>query len=79
MSTRTKRKSAKWILRKLRVRWFCRNCHQRGLCDINAKMVDNITPTTPEIVHIVEVTCHTDCRQPDIRLHVHHENPKAVH
>lgn len=60
----------KWIQKDLKVRWFCRNCHQKGLAGISIHRKE----TKPEIflndvLQIIRVTCHTDCKEPDIRLH----------
>lgn len=73
MSKQTK---GKWKLAKLMVRWFCRNCHQKGLCEINAHgaRVTYDPPTIADVKQIVQTTCHTDCKQPDIRLHYETKN-----
>lgn len=73
-----KSRKGKWIRKAIKVRWFCGNCHQKGIADFSYNK-NSPQPTTPEIAHAIEVTCHTDCKEPIIKMYLHYENTKAVH
>lgn len=64
-----KKKTGKWIQHDLKVRWFCRNCHQKGLAGIAIHHNTKGEAFLKDVLHIIRVTCHTDCHEPDIRLH----------
>lgn len=70
----------KWKIKELQVRWFCRNCWQKGVAAITlhpaiATAMDKSptigyhSPTPDDIVRIIQTTCHTDCSKPNIRIH----------
>lgn len=61
---RGKHKAGKWYVNDIKVIWYCRNCWQKGLAGISAK--DGAIPVK-DIAEIVQTTCHTDCKKPDIR------------
>jgi len=59
-------KTGKWKVKELKVRWYCRNCHQKGTAGIS--VVGKFRPTLEELYKMIRVTCHTYCTEPDIRL-----------
>ena len=60
------------------IRWFCRNCWQKGIASI--KMIplgdDFEMPTEEDIKLMVTISCHTNCSEPEIRLH--HDSKKEI-
>ena len=66
----TKSKGGKWIIKEFRIRWFCRNCLQHGIAGISIqpKSGFNGFVSATDVVEMISTTCHTDCKQPDIRF-----------
>lgn len=66
----------KWKLREFKCRWFCRNCHQRGVAGI--KLDKDMVPPIDEVLKIVKTVCHYKCDKPDIRLY-YDTDSKLIH
>lgn len=66
---RKKPSKGKYVIRELQVRWFCRMCLQKGCAGITMHKRTDYTPPINDILQIVQMTCHTGCKEPDIRLH----------
>jgi len=75
----TKSKGGRWKVGEFTVRWFCRNCHQKGMAGItlHPKLAVNMQsaptigydpPSANDVVDIISRVCHTNCKQPDIRF-----------
>jgi len=64
-----KTKTAKWKVKELKIRWFCRNCYQKGLAGVAMHSKSAVIPTREELLKIVLTACHYLCSNPDIRLH----------
>jgi hypothetical protein len=65
-----KRKTGKWLQRDLKVRWFCVNCWQKGLAGISMHHKAMSTDALlNDLIHIIRTTCHTNCHEPNIKLH----------
>lgn len=62
------------------IRWFCRNCWQKGIASLNMIPLDGVPdfepPTEEDIKLMVTISCHTNCSEPEIRLH--HDTKKEI-
>lgn len=58
--------NGKYKTREIEVRWYCRNCRQRGLAGITVEK--HVQPPMADLFTIVQTTCHSRCTDPDIRL-----------
>lgn len=61
-----KNKRGKYVVKDIKVRWYCRNCRQKGLAGITVEK--HITPPLADLFTIIQTTCHSRCNEPDIRL-----------
>jgi hypothetical protein len=59
----------RWKVKELKIRWFCRNCLEKGIAGITIQ--PSVKPTTEiDFLRIIQTTCHnTRCSKPDIRIH----------
>jgi hypothetical protein len=69
-----KTKTAKWRVKELKIRWYCRNCYQKGLAGISSTG----SPTREETLKMITVACHYLCGKPDIRLN-YDTTSKMIH
>lgn len=65
----------RWKVKELKVHWYCRNCLQKGVAGITLQ--PTIVPPKNEISQMIQLTCHSKCKQPDIRIH--YEKKETVH
>lgn len=56
----------RWKVKELKVYWFCRNCLQKGIAGIS--MQPAMIPDVNDITQMIQTTCHTNCRKPDLRI-----------
>lgn len=61
-----KKVTGKWLINETKIRWFCRNCWQRGLAGIGLQPATSLSVS--DIKRIIQTTCHTNCKEPDIRV-----------